>query len=67
VDFGLFRLGEKFVCQESWLRPEKRKDARTGFAELFKHQIDDERVNNFLDSITARVPTEVMLFEVAKE
>jgi hypothetical protein len=38
-----------------------------GFAELFKHQIDDERVNNFLDSITARVPTEVMLFEVAKE
>ena len=38
-----------------------------GFAELFKQQIDDERVNNFLDSITARVPTEVMLFEVAKE
>src|SRR4029453_9974647 len=38
-----------------------------GFAELFKHQIDDERVNNFLDSVTARVPTEVLLFEVAKE
>jgi pantothenate kinase-related protein Tda10 len=37
------------------------------FTELFKRQIDDERVNNFVDSITARVPTKVMLFEVAKE
>lgn len=37
------------------------------FATLFKQQIGDQRVSNFLDSITTRIPTEVILFEIAKE
>ncbi len=37
------------------------------FAELFKRQIDDERVSNLLDLINAKTPTEVILFEAAKE
>src|SRR5207244_6114148 len=37
------------------------------FATLFKQQIGDERVSNLLDSINTKTPTEVILFEVAKE
>src|SRR3954451_3589083 len=37
------------------------------FAGLFKRQLDDERIANFLDLINAKIPTEVILFEVAKE
>lgn len=37
------------------------------FATLFKQQIGDARVSNLLDSITTRMPTDVILFEVAKE
>ncbi|HUY31328.1 MAG TPA: BREX system P-loop protein BrxC [Pirellulales bacterium] len=37
------------------------------FAELFKRQIDDERVSNLLDLINAMAPTAVILFEAAKE
>jgi hypothetical protein len=37
------------------------------FAELFKKQIENKRVTDLLDSIIARIPSEVILFEVAKE
>src|SRR2546426_8643502 len=37
------------------------------FAELFKQQVQDERISNLLDLINAKTPTEVILFEVAKE
>jgi hypothetical protein len=37
------------------------------FARLFKRQLDDERIANLLDLINAKIPTEVILFEVAKE
>ena len=37
------------------------------FAGLFKRQLDDERIANLLDLINAKIPTEVILFEVAKE
>jgi hypothetical protein len=37
------------------------------FATLFKNQISDQRISEFLDLINARYPTEVILFEVAKE
>src|SRR5439155_11772987 len=36
------------------------------FARLFKRQLDDERIANLLDLINARIPTEAILFEVAK-
>jgi len=37
------------------------------FADLFKKQIEDERVSNLLDLINTKTPTEVILFDVAKE
>ena len=37
------------------------------FADLFKQQIEDERISNLLDLINAKTPTGVILFEVAKE
>jgi hypothetical protein len=37
------------------------------FADLFKQQIEDQRISNFVDLINARTPTDVILFEVAKE
>jgi len=37
------------------------------YADLFKGQIEDERVANLLDLINAQYPTDVILFEVAKE
>jgi hypothetical protein len=37
------------------------------FTTLFKTQIEDQRVAEFLDLINTRFPTEVILFEVAKE
>src|SRR6266508_614753 len=64
---GFFGSGKSSFAKNLGYALKNEKIRGTGFAELFKHQIDDERVNNFLDSITARVPTEVMLFEVAKE
>src|SRR5207247_5005574 len=37
------------------------------FADLFKQQIGDSRISDLLDLINAKTPTEVILFEVAKE
>jgi hypothetical protein len=37
------------------------------FADLFKQQLDDPRIGDLLDLINAKTPTEVILFEVAKE
>src|SRR5229473_5292939 len=37
------------------------------FADLFKQQVEDERISNLLDLINTKTPTEVILFEVAKE
>jgi len=37
------------------------------FSALFKQQIGDEQVCNLLDLINARFPTEVILFDIAKE
>ena len=37
------------------------------FADLFKQQLEDERISDLLDLINAKTPTEVILFEVAKE
>ena len=39
----------------------------TPFADLFKIQLGDKKLGDLLDSITTQFPTEVILFEVAKE
>ena len=37
------------------------------YATLFKAQLEDERLSNLLDLINAKIPCEVILFEIAKE
>lgn len=37
------------------------------FADLFKQQMDDRRIGDLIDFINVKIPTEVILFEVAKE
>jgi adenylate kinase family enzyme len=34
-------------------------------SELFKHQVNDRRLGEFLDSINTRIPTEVIMFDVS--
>ena len=37
------------------------------FADLFKQQVEDNRISDLLDLINTKTPTDVILFEVAKE
>ena len=67
LGLGLLRVGQEFVRQEPRLCPQEPQVLGEDFARLFKRQLDDERVDNLLDLINAKIPTEVILFEVAKE
>jgi len=64
---GFFGSGKSSFAKNLGYALQNHKVLGTPFADLFKKQIDDERVDNLLDSITTRFPTEVILFEVAKE
>ena len=64
---GLLRVRQKFVCQEPRLRTAEPHGPRQQFADLFKQQLGDTRISDLLDLINAKTPTEVILFEVAKE
>ena len=46
---------------------ENRTVLGSKFADLFKEQLGDARISDLLDLINAKTPTEVILFEVAKE
>jgi hypothetical protein len=62
-----FGSGKSSFAKNLGYALQNRKLIGRPFADLFKKQIDDKRVENLLDSITTRFPTEVILFEVAKE
>lgn len=64
---GFFGSGKSSFAKNLGYALQNRRVLGQEFAELFKKQIDDDGVSNFLDSITTRIPTEVILFEVAKE
>jgi hypothetical protein len=64
---GFFGSGKSSFAKNLGYALQDRKVVGHSFAELFKRQIGDSRVGDLLDSITARFPTEVILFEVAKE
>lgn len=64
---GFFGSGKSSFAKNLGYALQNRQILDTDFASLFKKQIEDERVGNYLDSILTRVPTEVVLFEVAKE
>src|SRR3954462_755810 len=64
---GFFGSGKSSFAKNLGYPLQNRKVVGHSFADLFKHQIGERRVSDLLDSIAARFPTEVILFEVAKE
>jgi hypothetical protein len=64
---GFFGSGKSSFAKNLGYALENRKVLGTGFADLFKKQLEDTRVSDLLDLINAKTPTEVILFEVAKE
>ncbi|MEE9147958.1 MAG: BREX system P-loop protein BrxC, partial [Candidatus Tectomicrobia bacterium] len=64
---GFFGSGKSSFAKNLGYALQNRKVLGEDFAQLFKQQMGDTQISNFLDSITTRIPTEAILFEVAKE
>ena len=64
---GFFGSGKSSFAKNLGYALKNTKVLDEDFARLFKRQVGDERVGNLLDLINAKLPTEVILFEVAKE
>jgi hypothetical protein len=64
---GFFGSGKSSFAKNLGYALQNRTVRGEKFAELFKKQIAEQWVNDLLDSVIIRFPTEVILFEVAKE
>src|SRR5271163_4314856 len=64
---GFFGSGKSSFAKNLGYALENRTVLGSKFADLFKKQLGDTVTSDLLDSINARTPTEVILFEVAKE
>jgi hypothetical protein len=71
---GFFGSGKSSYAKYLGYALQNRPLKGSNFAELFKKQLDEQpnsnnlhRITDLLDSINARIPTDVILFEVAKE
>ncbi len=64
---GFFGSGKSSFAKNLGYALENRKILGQDFAALFKQQIEDEQVANLIDLINTRFPTEVILFDIAKE
>jgi len=64
---GFFGSGKSSFAKNLGYALENRTVLGTGFADLFKKQVEDTDVGDLLDLINAKTPTQVILFEVAKE
>src|SRR5689334_13049923 len=64
---GFFGSGKSSFAKNLGYALQNRAVLGSKFAELFKQRIGDERISNLLDLINTKTPTEVILFEVAKE
>src|SRR5580692_11793469 len=64
---GFFGSGKSSFAKNLGYAMENRTVLGSKFAELFKQQLGDTRTSALLDLINAKTPTEVILFEVAKE
>jgi len=64
---GFFGSGKSSFAKNLGYALQNRQVMGQDFATFFKQQIEDKRVGDLLDSILARIPSEVVLFEVAKE
>jgi len=64
---GFFGSGKSSFSKNLGYALQNQKVMGSQFAELFKKQIGDSRISDLLDLINVKTPTEVILFEVAKE
>lgn len=64
---GFFGSGKSSFAKNLGYALQNRMVVGKKFADLFKEQIGDNRISDLLDLINAKTPTEVILFEVAKE
>ena len=64
---GFFGSGKSSFAKNLGYALENRTVQGQSFADLFKQQIGDEQVGNLLGLINTRFPTEVILFDIAKE
>src|SRR6266567_1530657 len=64
---GFFGSGKSSFAKNLGYALENRTILGGKFADLFKKQLGDPRAGDLLDLINAKTPTEVILFEVAKE
>ncbi len=64
---GFFGSGKSSFAKNLGYALENRSVLGSKFADLFKEQLGDSRISDLLDLINAKTPTEVILFEVAKE
>jgi hypothetical protein len=64
---GFFGSGKSSFAKNLGYALENRTVLGRKFADLFKQQLEDTDVSDLIDLINASTPTEVILFEVAKE
>ena len=64
---GFFGSGKSSFAKNLGYVLENRKVLGQDFASLFKQRIGDVQVSNLVDLINTRFPTEVILFDIAKE
>src|SRR6266567_708931 len=64
---GFFGSGKSSFAKNLGYALENRTILGSNFADLFKSRLEDKRTSDLLDLINAKTPTEVILFEVAKE
>ena len=64
---GFFGSGKSSFAKNLGYAIQNNTVLGTPFADLFKIQLGEKKLGDLLDSITTRFPTEVILFEVAKE
>lgn len=64
---GFFGSGKSSFAKNLGCALQNRTVLGSQFAELFKKQLGDQRISDLIDLINAKTPTDVILFEVAKE
>src|SRR3954452_8384055 len=64
---GFFGSGKSSFAKNLGYALQNRPVQGHKFADLFKQQLEDKRISELLDLINLKTPTEVILFEVAKE
>src|SRR5690348_18018954 len=64
---GFFGSGKSSFAKNLGYALQNRKVLGSSFGTLFKKQLGDGRLGDLLDLINAKIPTEAILFEVAKE